>query len=313
MRPRDTVRGQELENRLILHHQDVRELPGISDPSARTAFVEQLLESLHRIQYVAVVSERDISPRRADPNDELFDPLKAAIFQKRDGNFEEAFWLTFLFVHFGKNARGGWRFAREVYGRLGAPQRWDWAATSADPIGFRSWLDWHQAHIKRAGVAGGFGNHRKYESLDAGSPGGTGAVVQSYVKWVNPPRSHQQLIVDAVQGAHGDRRLTFDYLFRSMETVTHFGRTARFDYLTMLGKIGLAPVEPGSVYIQNSTGPEKGARLLFGVPEAAQASRKTLDKWLVELEGTLNVGMQAVEDAICNWQKNPNRFVAFRG
>lgn len=313
MRPRDTARGRELEDRLVRHDHSIRHLPGINDSNARSAFVEQLLESLHRIQYVAVIAEREISPRRADPNDELFDPLKAAILQKRTGNLEEAFWLTFLFVHFGKNARGGWRYAREIYGRLGASHRWDWAAISADPAAFRSWLDSHQMELRRTGVAGGFGNHRKYESLDARSPGGTGAVFQSYVEWVNPPRSHQRLVLDAVQRAGGDPRLSFDYLFRSMDAVTHFGRTARFDYLTMLGKLGLAPIEPGSVYIQNSTGPEKGARLLFGVHENVEASRKTLDKWLLELEGSLNVGMQAIEDAICNWQKNPNHFVAFRG
>jgi hypothetical protein len=41
--------------------------------------------------------------------------------------------------------------------------------------------------IRAPGVPGGFGNHRKYESLDADSPRGTGAVVESYVGWVNPP------------------------------------------------------------------------------------------------------------------------------
>jgi hypothetical protein len=239
LRPRDVARAQRLEEQLLLHDRDVRRLPGISNPNARAAFIEQLLESLHRVHYVSVVAERDISPRRADPNDQMFDPVKAAIFQMRAGNLEEAFWLTFLFVHFGKNARGGWRYVRDIYGRLGASGRWDWVATSFDPPAFRSWLSSHQIDIRRADIAGGFGNHRKYESLDALSIGGTGAVVQSYVEWVRPPRTHQQLIADTVQRANQDRRLAFDYLFRSMDDVTHFGRTARFDYLTMLGKLGL--------------------------------------------------------------------------
>jgi len=49
-----------------------------------------------------------------------------------------------------------------------------------------------------------------------------------------------------------------------MNDVERFGRTAKFDYLTMVGKLGLAAIEPGSTYMQGATGPLKGARLLFG-------------------------------------------------
>jgi hypothetical protein len=31
------------------------------------------------------------------------------------------------------------------------------------------------------------------------------------------------------------------------------------------------------------------------------------------LEADLGVGMQAMEDALCNWQKSPRRFVHFKG
>jgi hypothetical protein len=39
----------------------------------------------------------------------------------------------------------------------------------------------------------------------------------------------------------------------------------------------------------------------------------TLDSWAAELGNYLNVGMQAMEDAMCNWQKSPERFTPFRG
>jgi hypothetical protein len=77
----------------------------------------------------------------------------------------------------------------------------------------------------------------------------------------------------------------------------------------MLGKLGLAPIEPGSTYIKGSTGPRKGATLLFG----RQADAAELDSWLVELDTHVNVGMQVLEDALCNWQKSPSKFVPFRG
>jgi hypothetical protein len=135
--------------------REKRALPGIQDQANRTAFLEQLLESVHRVRFVEVLRERALSDRRADPNDEMFDPLKAAILHLRRGDTEEACWLAFLFVHFGKNARAGWRYAREVYGRLGENGRWDWASTSASPVAFREWLGAHQDGLKRGGVPGG--------------------------------------------------------------------------------------------------------------------------------------------------------------
>jgi hypothetical protein len=218
---------------------------------------------------------------------------------------------VFIFVHFGKHARAGWRYAREIYGRLGDGGRWDWASVSSDPAAFRSWLDVHQNDIKREGAPRGFGNHRKYQSLDAYSPTGTGAAVESYVRWVDPPRTHQELVAEALAEAGGGPQQAFDILYLSMSAVASFGRTARFDYLSMLGKIGLASVLAGSTYMHGATGPYEGARLLFGGRIAAQ-SRGTLDGWLVRLDARIRVGMQVLEDALCNWQKSPDRFKPFR-
>jgi hypothetical protein len=289
--------------------REKRPLRGIRAAARRAALLEQLLESIHRVKFVAVLRQRKLSELRAEPNDELFDPLKAAILHQRRGNIEEAFWLVFLFVHFGKHVRAGWRYAREVYGRLGGGGRWDWASTSGDPSGFRSWLDSHQGELKREGIPRGFGNHRKYESLDAYSPNGTGSVVESYVRWVNPPNTHRQLTEQACQQAGCAPRKAFDDLYHSMRAVARFGRTARFDYLAMVGKLGLALIEPPSTYMHGSTGPVQGARLLFGNHE----NPVNLDRWLVELDAELQVGMQVLEDALCNWQKSPERFKPFRG
>lgn len=312
MRPGDRGVAQQLEDTLLSFDREYRPLLGIRDPEWRSVLVEQLLESIRRVRYISVIREQELSDRRGDPDDELFDPIKASILQQRGGRMDEAFWLVFLFVHFGKHARARFRHAREVYGRLGEGGRWDWASVSADPVGFREWLAVHQDQLRRGGVSL-FGNHRKYQSLDALSPVGTGATVESYVRWVNPPRTHQELIDQALRSADGDPRQAFDVLYRSMRVVVGFGRTARFDYLAMVGKLGLAPIEAGSTYMQQATGPLKGARLLFeGDPDASIRAAE-LDTWLIELEAELHVGMQVLEDALCNWQKTPKRFRRFRG
>lgn len=243
-----------------------------------------------------------------DPDDDLFDPLKAAILHQRLGNTEEAFWLVFLFVHFGKHAKAGWRYAREVYARIGESGRWDWTSVKANPAAFRAWLHSQQVYLKRSGVPRGFGNHHKYQSLSAYSSTGTGAAVESYVKWASP--SHAVIMKRALSKTKGNPRQAFDELYRSMNSVVSFGRTARFDYLSMVGKLGLASIEPGLTYMQNATGPKEGARLLFGNNNVTASD---LEKMLLELEAELGVGMQVLEDALCNWKKSPNKFVRFRG
>ena len=264
------------------------------------------------MKYVGTVKRRNLSKRRKDPSDEIFDPILAAILHQESGNTDEAFWLVFLFVHFGKHARAGWRYLREVYGQLGQGNFWTWSRIRDDTPDFRAWLNAHISEIKRYGVPGGFGNHRKYQSLDAFSPTGTGAAVQTYVNWIQPPRTHDQFFTKHCEDAEGDPRIAFDSLFHSMNSVTSFGRTARFDYLTMIGKLGLAYIEPGSTYMQGATGPLTGARLLFQGNKEGSARASELDQWLQELEGDLGVGMQVLEDALCNWQKSPCVFRPFR-
>jgi hypothetical protein len=274
--------------------------------------VEQLVESIRRTRYPVVIKARNLGGRVTDPNDELFDPLKAALVAQKEGELEEAFWLVFLFVHFGKNRRGGWRYAREVYGRLGRGDRWDWQSVSTRTEEFRRWLADNRAELERKDPPGGFGNHRKYESLDAHSPHGTGAAVATYVKWVTEHGSHAQLVQTMLNRADGDPRKAFDLMYHDMD-VARFGRTARFDYLTMLAKIDLAPIAPASAYIAGSTGPAAGARLLFHGDAASGTSNKVIEDRVAELDGYLTVGMQVLEDALCNWQKSPDAFRPFRG
>lgn len=313
IRPKNEHAARQLRARLRDFDRRRISLPGIAGDQELDVFVGQLVESIRRVDYVARLRERDISVRRTDPRDTMFDALRAAIVHQRGGDVEEAFWLVFLFVHFGKHRNGGWRYAREVYGRLGAPGTWNWSAVSTDPGAFRDWLAENQSRLKRKGVPGGFGNHRKYESLDPYSSRGTGEAFESYVRWVAPPRTHAILIANTVRAARHDGGVAFDVLYRAMEAVSTFGRTAKFDYLAMLGKLSLAPITPAFPYLSGSTGPLKGARRLFTGDPNCRIGPKVLEAQLGKLQPVLEVGFQVLEDALCNWQKSPRVFRAFRG
>jgi Alpha-glutamyl/putrescinyl thymine pyrophosphorylase clade 3 len=309
LKDRDAIRAAALRAGLLRYVQSGRVLEGIDGAAARETFVEQLIDSLHRVKYPETLAARPVSPSRAEPADRTyFDPIRAALFHFRQGDVDEACWLVFLFVHFGKHSRGGYRYLRDVYGRLGQGGRWDWLTLSANVQGFITWLANHHNTIRTQGGPGGFGNHRKYESL---KPTHTGRVIESYVAWIDPVRGHAAFLSETILATRGDPRLAFNMLYESMRVVNRFGRTARFDYLAMIGNLGIAPIKPASAYLKGATGPQKGARLLYGVGPNVLAS--TLEVWLRELDVELQVGPQVLEDAICNWQKSPTSYRAFRG
>jgi hypothetical protein len=321
MRNRDLEESARIEAILDEHHSTTRPLPGIQPPARRRAFMEQMVESIHRVQYIerGVMLKRgeprDLDPRRADPASDLFDPIKAAAIRCRQGEHDEACWFVFLFTHFGKHLRTGYRLTRNVFGSLGSGQNWTWARTSSNPEAFRTWLRTNQAALRSGANQGYFGNHRKYTSLDPDIASGTGQAFVTYVRWVLHHRNHRGLFDDAEARSQHDPRSSFELLYRSMNReVDSFSRTGVFDYLTMIAKLDLADIEPGSPYLTGATGPLAGARLLFGDNDEV-ITPATIDAWLVELGDDLGLRMvmQILEDSLCNWQKSPDAFVPFRG
>ncbi|MGN7727131.1 hypothetical protein ACTJIL_15100 [Luteimonas sp. 22616] len=285
-------------------------LPGIEDFAGREALVEQMIESVRRIKFVTTVRARPLDARRTDPTSDIYDPVRAAIVFDKAGEVDEAAWQIFLSVHFGHSLTSKWRLPRDIYGRLGSGRLWGWREVSTGVLAFRMWLDANQATLKGGdGVVRRFGNHRKYTSLDAWKDNGTGDAVASYVEWVVAAGGHAALFNKAIAAAHGDPKETFGHLYDAMSVVKSFGRIARFDYLTMVGKTQIAHIEPDSAHLAGATGPLTGAKLLFG-PGKRIAD---YDRLARAFGNAIGVNMQVVEDSICNWQKSPLKFIPFRG
>lgn len=313
MRSDDRKLAKRLASRLQKYSIEERELPGIEDAAALTTLVFQIIESVRRVRFVKEVAKRNISPERKNPASELFDPIRAAMLYQQAGNLEEACWLVFLFTHFGKNLTSGYRLLRDVYGRLHEGSPWTLTRTARDPLAFRHWLDASQGELRSGTVHRAFGNHRKYQSLDAWKPSGTGAAIESYIAWAKSFGSHKALFDAAAAATGDDPEKSFRWLYRSMAAVRSFGRTARFDYLSMIGKLGLATIRPDSVYFGNATGPVDGAKLLFHGNANANVSTKELQTLADELAEYLELDKQVMEDSLCNWQKSPTVPVGFRG
>lgn len=303
--PQKEERALELEKQLTDFSKTTLALPGVAQMENLLAFVAQLIDSLHRIEYVKVIRDRPTNPLRADPRSPLFDPIRAAAMLSKT-NPEEAFWLVFIATHSGRNLDTAWQLAAELYG-ADEVVPWTWDRVSAAPQAYVAWLK-----ASYGTFTGKFGNHRKYETLKPGARG-PGVTMAAYVAWVHRYGSHAAMIADARARAEGDARVAFSILYAEMGAVKRFGRTGRFDYLTMLAKLGLADIDADSTYMNAATGPKDGARLMFDGRIDSKSGARVLEARVAMLEKHLGVGMQVMEDALCNWQKSPNRYKAFRG
>jgi hypothetical protein len=287
-------------------------LSGIASPEARDCFVRQLVDSTHRTKYVELMRARKLSPLRCDPSSPLFDPVLGAIIKLKAGEPEEAAWLVFLSTHFGKSGRTGWELCRRVYGRMGGDPTNTWERTNGNFKEFSQWLERNEERIKNGPPPVSFGNHRKFESLRNLEGRGTHETIRTYIEWVGDYGSHAEMFDQEAAAAKGDRKAAFDRLYKSMN-VASFGRLAKFDYLSMVGKVGIAPIVAGSTYVNGATGPLKGAGMLFFGKNKPTMSISELDKRLGRLADALGVTMQDMEDAVCNWQKSPESYKGFRG
>lgn len=289
---------------------------GLINHERRLVLAKQLADSVRRIQYVKTLGTRGVSELRANPYSELFDPLKAAIHFKNREEIDEAFWLVFLATHFGKSTTSGWRLCSDIYGAMGNQEIWTWRRVCSDLNGFREWYGQASRQMASDGIVRRFSNHRKFESLKPDTAKSVPNVVESYVHWVGGHNSHVARLEEALYAIGHDSELLFGYLYESIQrNVLSFGRLASFDHVTMLSKIGLVEAYPQIAYLADSSGPRQGASLLIYGHKGDMRSA-AMEAKLKDLAKTLNLGdfaMQILEDALCNWQKNPEVYKYFRG
>lgn len=291
-------------------------LQGLVTQAHYNTFAMQLIDSIRRIQFVELTygQSKPVSPLRAEPNSEYFDPLLAARIYHEQGDYDEACWLIFLFTHFGRSVKTKWQLCRDIYGGLGT-HTWTWHDITQDFAGFERWFNGASLELTRTSTRRQYGNHRKYETLKADSGRSIPRVFRSYIDFIGRTHSHDARFAEAATLAPTPETL-FELLYSNMRSVISFGRTAKFDYLTMLKKTNLLDIEPSHLFLSGSTGPVKGCRLLFSNNRNGIDSVSIMNEKLTALSSILPIAtlrMQVLEDALCNWQKSPDSYVYFGG
>lgn len=288
--------------------QQLGPLPGIATAQRRQCWAQQIVSSLRRISYTETLLARGVNPSRCDPSSEIFDPVRGAIYLHRSGQLDEAVWLTFILTHFGKHAVDEWEFAENVYGSFDAGPVWTFSNYGADPTAFESMLAANAGKL----ASGRFSSHRKFQSK---KPGAVARTFRTYYVWQTEFGGFRDRMIATHASVGQEPRAAFDALYKSMTGVFGFGggRLGRFDFLTMLGKLQLAPIAPGSVYLDKATGPLAGAGLLFFGDRDHHITGRALEPRVDALDEILGVGKQVIEDSLCNWQKKPDAYEYFRG
>lgn len=283
-------------------------LVGIHNTNRKSILVAQIIDSKRRIEYLQIISIRARSANLSTPFSGSFQPLAGAAAMHKAGKVDDAYWLVYLATHFGKHKADGWNLTEDIYGRFGQGGVWNWASASNDPQAMANWLEANYPHVTSAGRPRRFGNHRKFETLKPG-PKGTGYALATYIAWIKAHGSHQAMIESAQANVGQNPQEVFAYLYKDLNNISKLGRLGKFDLLCNLSNLQIAPIYPDKGYINESTGPRLGARLLFG----NNSAMPELESACNDLAKCLDVSPQVIEDSLCNWQKSPDKYVHFRG
>jgi Alpha-glutamyl/putrescinyl thymine pyrophosphorylase clade 3 len=267
-------------------------LPGLQTDQSRERFVDELLKSLAQHSGICNLSAHEIDgcsdPGRAD-----FDAVCGILETYQKGERNEAIWLAFISVHFGFEPES----IRQVYGKFGEG-RWDWKSLAGNPDEVRNYLQANRERLKLLK----FGNHRKFECKDVNKKAGPSDVICSFLNWVSragavgPDDAFRSQISQAK-----NEEEAFDRLYKGLQ-VLRFGRTAKFDLLSLLGNLKILPVQPGHCYLHGSTGPQSGALLMVTGRKEGRLSRD-VETVIMSLQKHLGISAAVLEDALCNWQK----------
>ncbi|VXD18947.1 hypothetical protein [Marinoscillum sp. 108] len=309
----DPILVNQLKQQLEKFDNEVFPLPGIADGDNMECFIKQVIDSIRRVKYVTTIKEKPLTGHCTNALSVGFNPIMAASWHLRNGDIDEAMWLVFLLTYFGKSKSSGWRLMRGFYSGLGSsPAYWTWKHAYHNKEDLEAWLLERAEEVKSLGV---FSNHRRYTSFKANSKKGPLFVFSNYFKWVGNNGSHIAKF-DSLEtlSKEADNPL-FKVFYDSIPSGLSMNRLGKFDFLTMISKLGIVNMIADSTYMKGATGPLPGAKLLFWGSGKIDVNIKEIQMRMDTLASYLGYqhAMQILEDSVCNWQKDPSNYKWFTG
>lgn len=258
----------------------------------------QTYDSIRRVDIYATYRERaELADQRCLPYHFSTNPLVLA--QRPSISKLSKLWYLYLATYFGKSSASKWSLFQKAAFRK-----------NREIILVEEILRGKGGYFKELQDLNffsncQFSNHRKYTKKSlVGKNGFIGSADR---------------FLDNINQFDFSEQTSFDQAYNSALKIPLFGRMAAFDYICSLCKCHLNVGEPISMYLKHSTGPQSGFNLLLNlcgiempsIGDVIQAGDE-IQQWFQEKTEIFLVA-QVLEDAICNWQKNPNYYKRYFG
>ncbi len=218
--------------------------------------------------------------------------------QRSDLSQNNSLWVLYVATYFGKSNQSKW----ELFNRATFDNNRSIMLFEDIQKDLRKYFNYLGSFDFFAGCS--YSNHRKFTAKRLTGEKGVFGSMEYFVKNVN-----EFSLKD---------RTDFHSMYKAAQKIPNFGRLAAFDFSSSLVKCGFMVEEPESMYGEDSTGPLNAIGLLMKLTNQNSSSKAKLDlcsdlmKWFQKNTNIFMVG-QVLEDAICNWQKNPSTYIRYKG
>ena len=267
------------------------------DAKTLNTLARQTNDSIRRIELYKSYRERAIHAvnKGLDFN---HTSIPFVLAQRSDLSQNNRLWILYLATYFGKSNQSGWElFKRATFDRKKSIMLFQDIQKDRDEY-FRCLASFDFFD----GCS--YSNHRKFTAKRLTGEKGVFESMEYFVKNIN-------------QYSFG-YRIDFHSIYKGAQKIPNFGRLGAFDFASSLVKCGFDVAEPESMYGENSTGPLNAIGLLLRLTNGDSSQKAKLQlcsdlmEWFQKNSNIFMVG-QVLEDAVCNWQKNPSTYIWYRG
>jgi hypothetical protein len=267
------------------------------DTKTLNTLARQTSDSIRRIEIYRSYRERAIHAvnKGLDFN---HTSIPFVLDQRNDLNRNNRLWILYLATYFGKSNQSGWQlFNRATFDRKKSIMLFQ---------DIQKDLDKYFRYLASFNFFEGcsYSNHRKFTAKRLTGEKGVFESMEYFVKNINQYSF--------------EHRIDFHSIYKAAQKIPNFGRLAVFDFASSLVKCGFDVAEPESMYGENSTGPLNAIGLLLRLTNGDSSQKAKLQlcsdlmEWFQKNSNIFMVG-QVLEDAVCNWQKNPSTYIWYKG
>ena len=290
----------DIEQKLREFDTHIYPLPGLESGEALKSFASALCNAIDEVLIASEPLGLVTSGEVFDYDSSKFDPLLTAMWHCNLGKIEEACWLLFLCSYFGKHPKKGWNFLRSVYSAFDGKIPWNWSQVSGRSEEFGNWLLFNQPELKKIR---GLGNAYKYYTFDRNKAIEMVAQIQSYIVWVKSKVNHVKLFGDIPDYHAIEPSASFQYCYQEMSVQTALKKSVQFDYLALIGNLGIARIQPGHLYLNDILLPKRGTKWLFDIKKSDKIPVSELNMRMSLLVNYLELpfGIQIVQKALGKW------------